>query len=465
MAKVYLISPPYYGVYTGVVKKNFGVLQPPLGLAYVASYLKSRGHSVKLFDSSFSKDIFKDINSHMHEFNPTFVGITATTPQITSAFKVAEYIKSVNPTVKVILGGPHVSALPEEALSTCNVDIIVCGEGEITFSEIVDGKELNAIQGICFKQDKKIVINSQRPLIENLDSLPFPLWEQLPVKSYYYVPRKTVGVMSTRGCPYRCSFCASGVIFRHQFRMRSPLNFVSEIEFLHKKFGVNNVMFIDETFTINHERVEEICNLILEKKLPLQWTCDTRVDSLTKKMLKTMKLAGCNTLRMGIESSDEAVLEAVGKPINLEQAKAVVSWARECNIKTVAYYLLGLPHETIKSLEKTLVFAKKLKTDLAHFSMLVPLPGTKVWDIVKEGKILRCTGKEWRQYTRYDKPIVESDTLSKEQLLKYYRHMIRSYFFSPAYMLQTISAIKSFRTFNEYLNSAITFSKMFLSKS
>jgi radical SAM superfamily enzyme YgiQ (UPF0313 family) len=340
----------------------------------------------------------------------------------------------------------------------------VCGEGEITFSEIVDEKELNTIQGICFKQDKNIVMNSQRPLIENLDSLPFPLWEQLPVRSYYYVPERTIGVLSGRGCPYRCGFCASGVIFRYRYRMRSPSNFVNELELLHKKYGVDNVMFLDETFTINHERVEEICNLILEKKLTLQWTCDTRVDCLTKKILKIMKSAGCKILRIGIESADEIVLKAVEKPVNLEQAKAVVSWARELNIKTVAYYLLGLPHETARSLEKTLIFAKELKTDLAHFSMLVPLPGTKIWDIVKEGKILRCTAKEWSEYVRYDKPIVESDALSKERLLEYHRHMIRSYFLSPSYMLQTLRAIKSFRAFNEYFNSATTFFKMFLSK-
>jgi len=465
MARIYLISPPYHGVYRKINSKNFGVLQPPLGLAYIASYLKSRKHYVKIFDSSFSLDVFKDIKNQVHEFSPDFVVLTATTPQIDFAFKIAEYIKGMAPAIKIILGGFHVSALPKESISHPDIDIIVCGEGEITVSEIVEGEEINRIKGVCFREGPEIKINPSRLLIEDLDSLPFPLWEQLPVKSYFYFPEKTVGVISGRGCLYNCSFCASAVINQHRYRTRSPGNFVAEIEWLGKNFGTKHLFFIDETFTSQPQRTEEICRLILKKKLLFKWTCDTRADCLTKGMLKLMKLSGCHTIRIGVESADDQVLQATGKKITLGQVERAISWARELGIKTTAYFLLGLPYETEISLAKTLNFAKKLKTDLAHFTMLVPLPGTRIWEIVKEGKILRSTAKDWSQYVRYDQAIVESDHLSTTKLFQFHRQMIRSYYLSPGYIFRRLSGIKSFKELYELSKGGGALAKMVFQKT
>ena len=465
MARVYLISPPDKNVYKKINSEDFGVQQPPLGLAYIASFLKSRGHSVKLFDSSFSKKVFKDIKAHLHEFNPDFIGITATTPQITDAFIIAEYIKSINLSIKVILGGPHASALPEEVIRNQYVDMVICGEGEITISEIVEGKDLEEIKGICFLQDGRVNINPSRPLIENLDTLPFPLWEQLPMKEYYFFPERTIGIISGRGCPYKCSFCASGIIHKRRYRMRSPSNFVDELNWLYKKFGIKHFFFVDETFTINHNRVEEICSLILEKSLPIKWTCQTRVGHLTKELLKRMKAAGCDILRIGIESGDEKVLKATDKGITLEQAENAVSWANKLGIKCIGYFMLGLPYETPASLKKILKFSKKLRLFLVHFVILVPLPGTPIWNMIKEGKILRCTARNWSEYARLNKAIVESDAISASQLSKYHRRMLRSYFFDPNFILRKIRDIKSFKDASICLKGGMTMLKMIISKS
>ncbi|MEI8349271.1 MAG: radical SAM protein [Candidatus Omnitrophota bacterium] len=464
MARLYLISPPYQDVYKKINYKNFGVLQPPLGLAYIASYVKRHGHSVMLFDGSFSRDIFKDIKANIAAFNPDFVGITATTPQIASALKIAEYIKNLAPDIKIILGGFHVSALPEQTLTHRYVDIVVCGEGEITISEIIGGKDICDIKGIYFRQMDSIRKNAPRPLIEDLDSLPFPLWEGLPVRSYYYFPEHTVGIISGRGCPYGCSFCASAVIHGNRYRMRSPNNFVDEIELLRKDYGVEYLFFVDETFTINPQRTEEICSIIQKRKISVKWTCDTRVDHVTKDMLRIMKSAGCRSLRIGVESADERVLKMTGKNITLAEAERAISWANELGIKTTAYFILGLPYETPASLDKTLVFSKKLNTDVAQFSMLVPLPGTKIWDIVQEGKILRCTAKEWDEYVRYDKAIVESDLLSASQLLAYQRHIVKSYYLSPLYILKRLGGIRSFRELWEVLRGGMAVLIMIFSK-
>lgn len=454
MAKVYLIAPHYGHVYEKINSKTFGIVQPPLGLAYIASFLKNRGHSVKLFDSIFSRDSFKDIKEHIDKFRPDFVGITATTPVIAGAFLIAEYIKNIDSSIKIIFGGPHVSALPEETLLyNQSVDIVVCGEGEITLSEIIEDKKTEDIKGVCFRKEGGIEINPPRPLIENLDSLPFPLLEELPVRSYhfYHFLGSCVSILSGRGCAYNCSFCASGVINQHRYRMRSPLNFVDEVSLLHKKYYVRNFYFCDDTFTLDKNRLEEICSLILKRKLPIKWECSTRVDHLTRQALKIMKRAGCYLIGIGIESGDEAVLKATGKNITLEQVKDVAFWAKELNIKVAGYFSLGLPYETLSSLERTLKFSKKLSLDFVHFGLLTPFPGTPVWDIVEKGKILRCIAKNWGDYVRYGKAIVESNFLSAEQLLKYQRYMIRSYFFDPKYIVQRIINIRSFDEFVIYL--------------
>jgi len=465
MARIYLIAPPCHNVYRQINSKNFGVLQPPLGLAYIGSFVKKHGHAVEIIDTAFCKDLFGNIENGISGFKPDFVGISATTPQITSALEIAGYIKKRFPTIKTILGGYHASALPEQSMADPNIDIVVCGEGEMTVAEILDGKDLNEIKGICFRRDGKIKINPPRPLIENLDFLPFPLWEQLPVRSYYFFSQRAIGVISGRGCPYRCSFCASSVINQYRCRMRSSANFVDEVEWLYKNYGINNLFFNDETFTLDIKRTEEICNLILDRRIRIKWTCDTRVDHLTKPILKIMRSAGCQCLRVGVESADDKVLKETGKGITLEQVERVVSWARELGIKTTAYYLLGLPYETLESLKRTLLFSRKLKTDLSYFMMHVPLPGTRTWEIAKEGRILRCVAKDWSEYTKHDKAIVESDNLSADQLTAYHDLMVKSYYFNPLYLSHKLFSIRSFRELREAFKAGATLFKMIFLKS
>jgi len=460
MAKIYLLSPPYGHVYKKINLKGFGVAHPPLGLAYIASFLKSRGHEVELFDGAFSKDIFKDIAAHIRRFDPDFVCLTATTPQINNAFAIAKSIKASSPSRKILLGGPHASALPEDSIANPDIDIVVCGEGEVTVSEIAEGKNPDDIKGICYRKNGKVIITAPRPLIENLDALPFPLWEQLPVHRYYYFPEKALSVLSGRGCPHRCSFCASGVVHRYRYRTRSPANFVDEIEWLYKTHGIRYFYFADETFILEPGRVKTICRLILDRKLPIRWTCDARVDRLTEEILRVMKQARCKMIRIGVESADEGVLKATGKGITLEQVENVTRWADKLGIRVVGYFILGLPHETPATLRKTLEFAGKLDLFYAQFGMLVPLPGTPVWSMAKEGKLLRCVARDWGQFTRFDKPIVESDTLSLEQLSRYHRQAVRGYHLNFLFILRTIRRIRSFRELLLYAKGGIGVLKM-----
>ena len=449
-----LISPPYSEVYKRVNTGTFGVCQPPLGLAYIASYIQSRGHAVKLFDAGVSIDPAGEIEKLIRDLKPDFVGITATTPQILNAWSIALQVKNINPAIKTIIGGFHVSALPQESMDVPSIDIVACGEGELTVAEILEGRNQADIRGIWYRQDGSIRQNPPRPLIEDLDTLPFPLWEQLPVQSYYYYPEKTVGVISGRGCPYDCSFCASAVIHKRRYRMRSPGNFVDEVEMLYRKYGMHYLFFVDETFTINLQRTEEICRLIIDRKIPIRWTCDTRADRLTKDILTVMKRAGCRSVRMGVESADEAVLKATGKGTTPQQVQQAIGWARKLGLSTTTYYLLGLPYETPQSIEKTARFSRKIGSDLSHFTMLVPLPGTRIWDIAQEGKLLRCSARSWSEYTRFDSAIVESDTLSREQLRTYHRKLVRRAYMNPRYIIRRLFAVRSMKDISSLLSGA-----------
>jgi len=186
---------------------------------------------------------------------------------------------------------------------------------------------------------------------------------------------------------------------------------------------------------------------------------------LTKDMLKIMKSAGCRSVRIGVESADEEVLKATGKNITLAQVESAVSWAKEFGIKTTAYFLLGLPYETEVSLAKTLAFSKKLRTDLAHFTMLVPLPGTQVWEMAKKGRVLRSVANSWSEYIRYEKAIVESDHLSADQLFKCHRRMISSYYLNPGYILRRLSNIRSFKELHEFFTGGVALVKMIFQKT
>jgi radical SAM superfamily enzyme YgiQ (UPF0313 family) len=466
MANVYLISPPYENVYKKLGWKQFReVAQPPLGLAYIASYLQQRGHKTKLFDTTFSAQVLGDIEKHIRDFSPDYVAMTATTPQITSAFIIAEFIKARFPDIKIILGGPHASALPEETVSNKDIDMVVCGEGEITVSEIADNLPRDKINGICYKNGAgRPLVTPPRPLIESLDDLPFPSFEQLPIKKYFYFfPENSVGISTGRGCPHDCSFCASRVINRNHYRARRPEKIVEEVNYLYKKYGITSFIFWEDTFTINRNRVEEICSLIIRYKLPIRWWCTTRADDLTPEMLKRMKSAGCHSIGIGIESGDERVLKATGKGINLSHVKKAVSWAHNLGIKPIGYFILGLPYETPESLRNTLKFAKSLDLYYAQFQMLAPLPGTAIWDTVQTGKLLRCTTNRWEDFTRYGQAIVESDYLTGTQLRNYHKRLVREYYSDPKFIFRTLSSIRSFREFFFYLKKILTLCKVITS--
>ncbi|MCL7387226.1 MAG: B12-binding domain-containing radical SAM protein [Thaumarchaeota archaeon] len=411
--RVCLVSPPYMSA----VKYVVGVSSPPLGLAYLASMIRDE-HEVKIIDSNVLNYSFDDVRREMKNFDPDVVGITSVTPSIYEAYKVADLAKSVREDCIVIMGGPHATFLPDEVLMECkSIDIVVLGEGEETFRELINvidrGDPLEDVKGIAFRKNEKTFVTKPRPLIKDLDKIPFPSFDMLPMDKYELQGVRYMSVISSRGCPFRCYFCASSRIFGGYWRGRSPRNVVEEIKLIHDKFGVKNIEFVDDTFTLNERRVEEICDEILRERLDISWGASSRVDSVNRELAEKMRRAGCWVVYLGIESASQEILDATGKRITMNQIAKAVRILKEAGIKVLGSFILGFPEETIETAEQTITLAKKLDLDYAQFSILTPYPGTPLYEYAKQNNMLLT--RDWSKFTAIE-PVMKLKNITPTQL-------------------------------------------------
>lgn len=465
MSKVLLIAPPYGNLYGGANIKRLKWGFIPYGLASIGGKLRAEGHDVKIIDTTCSINNLSEIEQIIKKESPQYLGVSVTTPQVTSSLKICEITKKIKPDCITIVGGPHVSALPEEMVSDKNIDIAVVGEGEITMSEILKDKPLTAIRGIYYKKDNIVMKNPPQVLIDDLDALPFPLYEQLPIERYGtpYMGR-SVGIISGRGCPFSCSFCASKVIFGKKCRFRSISSILEEITWFKKRYDIKSFSFWDDTFTMRNDRIKNLCEQLIANDFNIKWSCTTRVDSLSLELLRIMKKSGCCVIHIGIESGDEFVLEKIRKGIILEQVENAVKWAQDLGIETYGYFILGLPYETKATLAKTIEFAKKIKLDYAQFALLTPLPGTEIWELAKQGKVLKFSCSDLGEFSRYGKAIIELPTIPSNLLNKYYRKAYFDFYFRWDYVIQTIKKINSFKKVSMYYKMFLGFLEFLFSK-
>jgi len=367
--------------------KATGVLFPPLGLLYIAAYVEKEGHQVVVKDLAVRKKK-EEIDFKKYDV----VGISTDTTRHRQALQLAKKAKAGG--CMVVMGGPHPSYVDEEILSTQRVDFIVRGEGEITFSELVatlqkdDGK-FHSIQGISFFSKGQLVRTPPRPFIENLDRLPFPARHLIHMDDYRRTKlgsRDITPLVTSRGCPYQCAFCASSHFFGTKVRARSVASVLSELEEIYHRYHFNAVAFVDDTFNLFPKRVIEICHGILEKKLDLWWWCLSRIDLLLRneEMVKEMVRAGAKSVFIGVESSNPKTLEELKKGINVENTVQTVDMLKRNGLEIHASYILGGLHETAEMIHETIRFAKRLDTNVAQFSILTPYPGTAIYEQVKD---------------------------------------------------------------------------------
>lgn len=420
---------------------------PPLGMAYLASVLRKE-HEVDIVDCSI--DGFRGLERRLNNIEPDVVGVTAMTPNMQEAVETIKFIKRTSPGSRIIMGGPHVTVVPQETLKNINeVDVVVRGEGEETckelFSKMEKNKPLNSVKGISFRHNK-VFHTENRPLIENLDKIPFPSRDILPIKKY----RQSISrekhfttMMTTRGCPFNCLYCVKG-IFGRVYRSRSPENIIAEIEKIINDYSIKEIIFYDDTFTLQKERIIRLCDLIIKHKLDISWKCETRVDLVDRKLLIKMKRAGCYLIAYGVESGNPELLKVVRKGIKKDQIRKTFRLTKECGIETIAYFMFGIPGETKMTMKQTLDFAMELDPNYAQFSIATPLPGTDLYKLALEKGLLNET--DWSKFSYLGKksyPLIKLENITPEELIEARNHAMRKFYFRPKYAIRKIAECKN----------------------
>lgn len=422
----------------------------PLGIAYIASVLKKEGIRVQALDLCVEQVSDDTLKRLLQDGEVSVVGITSTTPQIYEAWAIAQRLKEIDRSLLIILGGVHPTVMSEESIGKAGIDVVVRGEGEYTFLELVrhkddyaGGSEWKKIPGIMFKQpDGQIVNTGHNSTINDLDLLPFPARYLFPFPHKYssvgQVERIFTDILTSRGCPSHCLFCSNKDVFGDVFRARSPENIVDEIEYLLRKYGIGEIHISDDTFTYDPSRVMTFCDLMHKRRINIPWACGNgiRVDNVTKELLSTMKAAGCYRVGLGIESGNIEIQRRLGKGISLEQVRNTVEIARNVGITTVGFYMIGNLGETEKTVMETIRFACSLPTDYAQFTIMTPYPGTPIYRYLeKKGWIY---DSDWSHYGIYHDPVFETPSLSSTDMKKLYGKAYRSFYINTRFIIRKL---------------------------
>ncbi|NQT22870.1 MAG: cobalamin B12-binding domain-containing protein [Candidatus Omnitrophica bacterium] len=360
--------------------------QPVVGLAYLKSYLREKGiKDVSIFDAFKSSD--KAIRDFFIKENPDIIGISCLTLYRNNAFRMAEIAKNCLPGVTIIMGGIHATLMAEEIMKRYSfVDYIVMGEGELTFYELVESinkkNPAREVCGIAGREGEKIFKTQKRAAIQDLDILPFPEYIELNHEDMFGV--KAALAISSRGCGHACNYCST-TRYWGRWRGRSPKNVVDEMEFLEKEKGVRYIVYEDDSFTMDFERTEAICNERLKRKLQIPWRCNTRADRITKYLCDMMAKAGCVHIGYGIETGSPTILKNINKQMTTEQIKNAFKWTKESGMATKAFFMVGNIGETRKTINETKELIEEIKPDKFVVSQYVYIfPFTPLYEHAKK---------------------------------------------------------------------------------
>jgi len=460
-----LINPPItpeekYGI------KEFGSSggrQMPLGIFYIASFLIEKGIDVKIIDADAECLDDGEIINRIRTYNADVVGITSTTMGFHRAHDVARKIKEYDEDLPILLGGSHVTALPEYSMSFACFDYGIIGEGEITTYQLLqaikDHSDPKDVDGIIYKKEGEIIRTRPRKYIENLDILPFPARHLVPIKLYKlpamdYRRDPALTLLTSRGCPNQCIFCDRNV-FGQRYREHSAEYVVAEIDELVEKYGAKEVAFMDDTFTINKRRVERIMELMKERGHELDWSCMARVNTVDKEFLQKMKASGCWHIAYGIESGDQDVLDFIKKNITLEQIRRTVQYTEDAGIESKGFFIIGHLVDTKESIEKTIQFAKSLPLSEAFVTLNTPIPNTEQYKIAERYGNLSTS--DWSKFSYY-RPVFVPARLDEEYLLRMRKKFYREFYIHPKRVINHLKKIRSGVDVKRYANALNSFS-------
>lgn len=440
---------------------------PPLGLAYTAAFLESKGITCWIIDANLLQLSVDAVLAKIHEYKPDLVGVSFNVATVKEAISLAAASKQMGK--RVIMGGPSSKGELKGILEKSHADCIVRGEGEIvTWNLIASDFALADVKGIAYLADGAVVHTPEEEKIKDLDALPFPAYHLLPDLDLYHNRSRRhpiAPMLTSRGCPYGCSFCGSAY---SGWRPRSPENVVGEIEYLMQKFGVRQVDILDDNFTMNLERAEKICDLLIAKKLDILITFPNgmRADRLTEPLVAKLAQAGVYRTGIGIESGDQRIVDNINKSLKLEQVKLALSWLRKHNIVTFGYFQFGLPGETKETMQRTIDFALEVNPNWANFGITTPLPGTPLYkELQQQGKltVLADEGIETGFYSVKEGHYDIGD-VTMEDVMRYQQMAWRKFYFRPRKFFDVLSTLKSYREFEWTVSLALPILKGVLFK-
>jgi radical SAM superfamily enzyme YgiQ (UPF0313 family) len=368
---------------------------PPLGLSFVAASLEKAGFKVEMLDNYLIKKTNDELKKIVNKLKPKIIGITCSSASYPECVESAKAIKEVLPQCTIVVGGWHPSYVPESMLEHPEIDYVIVGEGERAMVELascltsnLDEKAISKISGLAFRKNKKIVKNTQK-FISDLDEIPFLARHLLPIDLYEreipFLNVKPVDTMNVvRGCPFKCAFCETRRLWGSGCRAFSPRRVVDEIEYMAENFGTKGIYFLGDNFTINKKRTIELCDQIRKSKQDIEWMCDSRADMISKDLLRIMKDSGCKTIWFGVESGSPRILDKINKGITIEQNIYAFKLCKKEGIQTACSFMIGIPSETLKEIDMSYKFAKKLNPDWCQFNIYIAYPGSSLYDEVIE---------------------------------------------------------------------------------
>jgi len=459
--KVFLINPPT-GVYdradrcqAPIEEEGIEMIRPPMDLAYMAAMVEKVGSQAIIKDYPAQGGQVADFEKDLKKIKPDFLVLNVTTPTLDSDLAFCRKAKKIDGKIIIIAKGAHFYEFDKKVLLNFNdLDLVIRGEPELVIEEIVKGKDFKKIKGISYRKGKKIYRNRERPFLENLDTLPFPARHLLNNKLYRFPDSNFpyALILTSRGCPYNCIFCLVGKVSGKKLRIRSVENVLQEIESCINDHQFKTFFFRADTFTWKKDWVIEFCNQIIKKNLKIRWGTNSRVDTLDKKIINLMKKAGCDVIGFGIESGSQEILNKMKKGITLGQSRKAVALCHQYGIKTLLFFVLGLPWESEKTIKETIDFAKELPGTFYNFSIAYPFPGTEFAKIAKKNNLLTKSSLYGFDYAN---PVIRTLFLTNDDLIFYRKKALKSIYLRPRYILRVLKQAKSPRELANYVLAGV----------
>ena len=457
--KICLVNPPSTYELIGndpvIIKDQQGVY-PPLGILYMAAYLKATGkYDVSIIDAQAEDLTHDQVAQRVKETKPDIVGLTAMTFTLVDVKLVVKAIRSLCKTV-IIIGGPHTAIFPDECFEPngLNADYVIVGEGEKTMDRLAEDIALGKAHDKIYRQQS---------FIEDLNELPFPARELTHIDKYYSVLSEdtpTTTAFSSRGCPFSCAYCDRPALGKG-FRAMSATRVADEMEWCQKN-GIKEIFFYDDTFSVSMKRVMEICAEIRRRNIKIKWDVRTRVNVVNDDLLKAMKEAGCERIHFGVETANPRVVKELQKGTTNLQVEKAFDMCKKHGIKTLAYFMMGNPTETMEDVKETLALSRRIKPDFMQMTILSPFPATQIYlRALQEGVI---EGDPWRDYARRInddfRPPLWDQIYTRNELEKHLRWFYGQFYLQPSFVIDRIKEVRNFGQFKRYASAGVSLLRM-----